>query len=339
MGATTNGVSIIIIEIPKPLIHYCDNEDQAHYVCDADQDHEDILAFLEAQGTPGDEENVELTLVENFRCLRKMGAKKEPCSRRFDVEFIINRRLDMLSMTPREQDLALLGIISAGIVNSTDTECTNRKEQKEQKRAEKQSAPEDSLRSGRKECLPPDFSIPARKDRLDALIRQYKEEGLVPREKRSGGRRTANKRLLTFNDVKGVSQFMKNHTKTHALALPGRIPGFKRTDIMLLPTAHTRVFVYIVYQSVAEKDGMRIVCESSFRNIWKQLLPHIRTCRPMTDLCFKCQKIMGLIFRSSNLDEAEKGARLKQQEDHLTKVPLPEADRGVEGCVPSRRDH
>ncbi|ELT97957.1 hypothetical protein CAPTEDRAFT_218166 [Capitella teleta] len=36
----------------------------------------------------------------------------------------------MLSMTPREQDLALLGIIFAGIVNSIDIECTKRKEQK-----------------------------------------------------------------------------------------------------------------------------------------------------------------------------------------------------------------
>lgn len=93
------------------------------------------------------------------------------------------------------------------------------------------------------------------KDRLDALIRHYKANGLVPREKKSGGRRDANKKLLTFEDVTDIKRFITNHADVHALALPGRVPGFKRTDLLLLPTAHTRVFLYTLYKDVAQQRG------------------------------------------------------------------------------------
>ena len=43
-----------------------------------------------------------------------------------------------------------------------------------------------------------------------------------------------------------------------------------------------------------------------FRRLWKELLPNVVTCRPMTDLCGICQANMSLIYRSVNVDEEEK---------------------------------
>ncbi|ELT89668.1 hypothetical protein CAPTEDRAFT_217262 [Capitella teleta] len=116
---------------------------------------------------------------------------------------------------------------------------------------------------------------------LDALINHYKKNGLVPRSKKS---------------------------------------SFKRSDILLLPSAHTKTHVYQIYKTVAEEKGDRVVSATTFRNIWNSLMPNIRTCRPMTDLCFRCQSNMTIIFKSTNLGEEVKGARLKQQENHLTQV-------------------
>ena len=59
---------------------------------------------------------------------------------------------------------------------------------------------------------------------------------------------------------------------------------------------------------------------STFFDTWKQLCPFIVTARPMTDLCWTCQKNNHLIFRSANLSDSDKSARIRLQEDHLSIV-------------------
>ena len=60
--------------------------------------------------------------------------------------------------------------------------------------------------------------------------------------------------------------------------------------------------------------------ETGFRKTWKALLAFIVTARPMTDLCWTCQKNNTFIYRSANLAEAEKSERVLQQERHLLVV-------------------
>ena len=60
--------------------------------------------------------------------------------------------------------------------------------------------------------------------------------------------------------------------------------------------------------------------ETGFRKTWKALLAFIVTARPMTDLCWTCQKNNTFIYRSANLSEAEKSERVLQQERHLLVV-------------------
>ena len=66
-------------------------------------------------------------------------------------------------------------------------------------------------------------------DRLTALIKWYKEHGISPRVKRSGGRRSNTKALL-FDDIKQVVHFIASYAEDHALALPGRIPGVEGVE-------------------------------------------------------------------------------------------------------------
>ena len=59
---------------------------------------------------------------------------------------------------------------------------------------------------------------------------------------------------------------------------------------------------------------------STFRNLWLQLLPHIVCSRPMTDLCWECQRNNRDISSSSNLPDVVKQAKLKKQQAHLDLV-------------------
>ena len=66
--------------------------------------------------------------------------------------------------------------------------------------------------------------------------------------------------------------------------------------------------------------GHRAAQLSTFRKMWRQLCPHIVCCRPQTDLCWECQKNIGIIHRAINCPEDEKSARLRRQEAHLVHV-------------------
>ncbi|KAL5011076.1 hypothetical protein ScPMuIL_005159 [Solemya velum] len=158
------------------------------------------------------------------------------------------------------------------------------------------------------------------KDRLSALLQWYKQEGLTPKGKKTGGRKN-NTNSLSMDDVKRVLMFLHSYAENNAL-LPGKVPGFKRDDVKLLPSSHTHVHVYTQYTLSFEGTGNRIVGQSSFRTLWKQLVPYIVTCRPMTDLCRTCQKNNTLIFRSANIQEEDKSRRLFQAEEHIRKVQL-----------------
>ena len=85
------------------------------------------------------------------------------------------------------------------------------------------------------------FSIS--KDKLSACQKWYKENGLTPRRKQSGGWRDC-ARSLTLEDVNRIYHFIDNYAEQHALALPGRVPGYKRSDLRLLPSDSTKAGIW-----------------------------------------------------------------------------------------------
>ncbi|MEQ2231006.1 hypothetical protein ILYODFUR_035009, partial [Ilyodon furcidens] len=64
----------------------------------------------------------------------------------------------------------------------------------------------------------------------------------------------------------------------------------------------------------------RAICKPSFKALWTQLLPPIRSCRPRADLCWQCQQNNDQLIRSANLPEERKTAAIKKQQDHLQLV-------------------
>ena len=90
------------------------------------------------------------------------------------------------------------------------------------------------------------------------------------------------------------------------LILPGRVPGYKRSDIQLLPSSTTKHTVWELYQQAAEVGSIRPVCYSLFTSLWRQLLPHVVVMKPMSDLCWLCQQNSTAISRSANRPEEEK---------------------------------
>ena len=90
------------------------------------------------------------------------------------------------------------------------------------------------------------------------------------------------------------------------MVLPGRVPGYKSLDIQLLPSSTTKDQVWELYQQAATQESMRPVCYATFTSLWRQLVPHVVVMKPMSDLCWQCQKNSTAITRSANRPDEEK---------------------------------
>ena len=124
--------------------------------------------------------------------------------------------------------------------------------------------------------------------RLKAIRAHYLSEGLVPRIHGHTGRTAPN--ALVLGDIKGLITFVMHYVESNGILLPGRIPGYKRDDIKLLPSSCTKRAVWMLYQDSAISLSLRSVAYTTFCKVWRNFLGDVVVCKPMTDLCATCQK-------------------------------------------------
>ncbi|MED6262961.1 hypothetical protein ATANTOWER_031012 [Ataeniobius toweri] len=154
---------------------------------------------------------------------------------------------------------------------------------------------------------------------LTDIIRHFDENGARPRLRKKS-QRPQDPDFISSEQLRRVLEFIKNYAEDHAIMLPGRHPGHRDWHVKLLPTHMSKASVWRLYIKSAKELGERAICKSSFKALWTQLLPHIRSCRPHTDLCWPCQQNNDQLLRSANLPEERKTAAIKKQQDHLQLV-------------------
>ena len=72
--------------------------------------------------------------------------------------------------------------------------------------------------------------------RFKNLMKSLKEDGLAPRI--HGNTKRKPQHALSFSSTEYVVRFLLNYTEQNGLLLPGRVPGYSRTDSYL--PAHRR---------------------------------------------------------------------------------------------------
>ena len=72
------------------------------------------------------------------------------------------------------------------------------------------------------------------KDRFTAVKASFIANGLTTRQ--HGNSKHLPHNALTFEDNTNVVAFCHNYAEANAILLPGRIPGYKRDDVVLLPS-------------------------------------------------------------------------------------------------------
>ena len=75
---------------------------------------------------------------------------------------------------------------------------------------------------------------PLGKSRFKALKQHFKQHGLISRVHGNTKRCPAN--TLSQQDRENILHFIRMYARANAILLPGRIPGYKRYDLQLLPS-------------------------------------------------------------------------------------------------------
>ena len=131
--------------------------------------------------------------------------------------------------------------------------------------------------------------------KFNAIKTSWPKNGLHPRFHQHRSPHT----VTNLSDVQLVVRLILHYAEDNAILLPGRIPEYKRDDLQLLPYSVTKREVWELYHDAAiEQDGSTAVWYSIFCRLWKKLTPHIVVIKPISDLCWTCQKNSTLIMRA-----------------------------------------
>ena len=153
------------------------------------------------------------------------------------------------------------------------------------------------------------------KNKFCSLVKHYRDNGLSLRV--HGNKKRLPSWTVPSETVEKVVKYILNLAEEQALLLPGRVPGFQRTDVRLLPSVPTKHRLWKTYCEICASHGEQRDGYSKFCDLWNQLCPFVLIMRPATDLCWTCQKNNNLIQKSANLPENQKVEAVRNQEEHL----------------------
>ena len=144
---------------------------------------------------------------------------------------------------------------------------------------------------------------------LQNLMGNVKENCLAPRVYCNLNR--IPKYALSLTSTEYVVRFLYSYAEQNALLLPGRIPGYTRTDLQLLPSSVSVKGVWRVYHEATElDDSIHTVAYSTFCYLWRVLVLSVVVMKTRSDLCWQYQQNSTAITRTGNSSDSEKSSSL-----------------------------
>ena len=115
----------------------------------------------------------------------------------------------------------------------------------------------------------------------------------------------------TFEVVQNVVQFIHTFAEENALVFPGRVPGYSRSDIQLLPSSVKKKDLKPVFVFHGKMCCIFHILQTVI------IIPSILIMNPMTDLSWQCQQNNTAVIQSANCSEEEKSVTIQRAEEHL----------------------
>lgn len=272
----------------------------------------EITKWLNCNLANDDKAIIEKFVADGCKCNRK-------CSNLFTVDELLTHRLQM-----KELDYYDINHVSpknmvivsqfAALCDSSETTSSSHKQNKTRVKSRNSL-----MFKGREVCLPVflfanDIGI----KRYRLLKQQYGTSGIEPHMHGNAGK-PAKHRLL-HADCEQILLFLKHYSEQFGLVLPGRVPGFKATDLVLLPSSLTKRELHRNYVTACDAKNIRAVGYDSFRRVWKEALPNTVIQKPRSDLCATCHRNLTLMSVYRGMSEDDKMDHLTRSISHLELV-------------------
>ena len=181
-------------------------------------------------GTSIEEQKCQEFLERTCGCRLNNGS---PCSSLIPLEKYVSHRYEAAALTRDQLDLVLIGAVMS-LVNTNDKTFDKNHKSKTRQRIHSHY-----LFGGQHICRYTfQFLLGVGKDRLHAIKASYMENGLTIRI--HGNTKRLPHNVTTFEQIQNIVRFISNFAEEQAILLPGRIPGYKRDDIKLLPSSTSK---------------------------------------------------------------------------------------------------
>lgn len=284
--------------------------------------------------TDVDERNLVSSFMESgCGCIKVNGGS---CSQQFSLQHVTSVRESCVELSHNELDLAIMGQLVAGMNTSSSVSVVSRHSE-----ADREKIYSTFSHQGKPVCLRMFcFLHVIGKKRMRNLMYHVKLNGLTPRVHGNSMRRP--KHALSLSSTEYCVRFLHSYAEQNALLLPGRVPGYNRTDIKLLPSSVSKRAVWRIYQEAAGAvNTIHSVAYTTFCYLWRTLVPSIVVMKPRSDLCWQCQQNSAAILRTANASEVEKSSTIGDALEHLRIVKLERANykSTCESCKESVRSH
>ena len=154
-----------------------------------------------------------------------------PCSSQFSTSMLQRARDECRQLTREQLDVVVMGQLRALCQ-------TNPMTQKSKARNSERKRTSTPYRfKGHRVCRDTFVFLHTMSSaRFNAIKQSWIENGLCPR----GRAKVLPHNTTKLSDIKNVVRYILHYAEDHAVLLPGRIPGYKRDDLQLLPSSTTK---------------------------------------------------------------------------------------------------
>ena len=220
-------------------------------------------------------ENAKVNAFYSNTCQYKLGENEQACSRSITISDFLDSRNNCHELSSTELDFVILGAIQSSL-NCSDVGASGRTEKN--RKLSRMFFFFHGKRICRKTFL---FLHCISKNKFCSLVKHYRDNGLSLRV--HGNKKRLPSWTVPSETVEKVVKYILNIAEEQALLLPGRVPGFQRTDVRLLPSVLTKHRLWKTYCEICASHGEQSVGYSKFCDLWNQLCPFILIMRPATD--------------------------------------------------------
>ena len=211
---------------------------------------------------------LEKVKVERFfkeTCKCKLAEDEKPCSLTLTLDDFVDCRSNCSELSSTELDLVILGAIQCSL-NCHESSTSGRAEK------ERQNTRMAYYYHGKRICMRTFLFLHClQKNQFYSLVKHYRKNDLSLRV--HGNKKRLPSSASSTKTVEPVIKFILNVAKEQALILLGRVPGFKRINVKLLPSNLTKHGLWRTYADICTSAGEAYVGYSKFCDLWKQLCP------------------------------------------------------------------